>query len=387
MRIILVMQEPPLPFGSAPARWYYILLKTLVVRGYDVKAFATCSKIEDIPKVEAIFPAPEYNLRCYPSPTESGWKEKLQTLYRPYSRIFNPQLYQDLDIELKKDFDILHLEQLWCGWLGLKYINKALLNVHHLILIDQEHIKSETLHSYIQKQMMFSSERRLIQKYKYFRSCSPRLVDKIHKFNPNAKVETIPVGLDLNQYTYIPNEQRTTEPIISLIGNMSWYPGFSAAERLLTRLWPAIKQQVPNGQLQIVGWSAKSALSQYINLPDVTIEENVKNIQPYFERTSVFLYAPARGSGMKIKILEALAFGIPVVTTSEGSEGLPAEDGVHAAICDEDEGLISRTVKLLKNPELQNQQRLQGRKMLERHCNSQVTVDAIEKIYHNMLNI
>jgi hypothetical protein len=43
MRIIIVMQEPPLPFGSAPSRWYYVLLKTLVERGHNVSAFATCT--------------------------------------------------------------------------------------------------------------------------------------------------------------------------------------------------------------------------------------------------------------------------------------------------------------------------------------------------------
>ena len=96
-------------------------------------------------------------------------------------------------------------------------------------------------------------------------------------------------------------------------------------------------------------------------MPDVTIEENVSDIRPYFESTGVMLYAPGRASGMKVKILESFGFGVPVVTTSEGVEGLPAVDGVHAGVCDDDAGLIDRTVELLRDRAGQNRQRAAGR--------------------------
>ena len=62
------------------------------------------------------------------------------------------------------------------------------------------------------------------------------------------------------------------------------------------------------------------------------------------------VYAPSRGSGMKIKILEAMAFGVPVVTTSEGVEGFPAVDGVHAGVCEDDAGLIERDRRPAERP-------------------------------------
>ena len=93
------------------------------------------------------------------------------------------------------------------------------------------------------------------------------------------------------------------------------------------------------------------------------------------------LYAPGRGSGMKVKILESFGFGVPVVTTSEGVEGLPALDGVHAGVCDDDAGLIDRTVELLRDRAGQNRQRAAGRALVESHCGPKPTVDAIEQIY------
>jgi len=96
------------------------------------------------------------------------------------------------------------------------------------------------------------------------------------------------------------------------------------------------------------------------------------------------LYAPIRGSGMKIKVLEAMSFGVPVVTTTEGVEGLPAEDGVHAGIADDDQGLIDRTVAMLRDPARQNLQRRAARALVESHCSPETTVSAIESIYEAM---
>jgi hypothetical protein len=79
-----------------------------------------------------------------------------------------------------------------------------------------------------------------------------------------------------------------------------------------------------------------------------------------------------------------MAFGVPVVTTSEGVEGLPAQDGVHAGICEDDAGLIDRTVALLLDADLQNRQRLAARQLLESHCGPETTLDGIEKLYGNM---
>ncbi|MCS7318252.1 MAG: glycosyltransferase family 4 protein, partial [Candidatus Dojkabacteria bacterium] len=202
--------------------------------------------------------------------------------------------------------------------------------------------------------------------------------------NPQAHVVAVPVGIDPDLYEFIPDQRRTGRPIISVIGSMGWYPTHSAAVRLLTRLWPEIKRQVPDAQVQLVGWGAKTALKDYLGMPDVIIEENVPDTRPYFERTAVMLYAPGRGSGMKIKVLESLAYGVPVVTTSEGVEGLPAVDGEHAGICDDDAGLIERTVRLLRDPPAQNRQRTAGRALLQTHCSPKNTVNQIMSIYQEI---
>ena len=88
---------------------------------------------------------------------------------------------------------------------------------------------------------------------------------------------------------------------------------------------------------------------------------------------------------MKIKILEAMAFGVPVVTTSEGVEGLPAVDGEHAGVCEDDAGPDRpdrRPAERLR--ERQNRQRLAARGCWSRTAAQGRTVDAIEAIYDRM---
>ncbi|MFH1923635.1 MAG: glycosyltransferase family 4 protein [Planctomycetota bacterium] len=196
----------------------------------------------------------------------------------------------------------------------------------------------------------------------------------------------MPLGVDASLYPFIRAAKRVDEPVVTLIGSMHWYPGYSAARRLLTRLWPRIKARVPNARLQIVGWNACKMLHEFRALPDVVVQENVADTGPYFERTSVFLYAPERGSGMKVKILEAMAYGVPVVTTSEGVEGLPAVDGEHAGISETDAGLVERTVRLLRDPRAQNRQRIAARQLVQRHCGPAQTLDGVEAMYDRMVH-
>jgi glycosyltransferase involved in cell wall biosynthesis len=385
LRIILGMIEAPLPFGNAAARWFYVLLRELVERGHRVTAFAACGKAEEMAKAAELFPAPRYDLRCFPFAPPGGLLGKWRTLVRPYSYFFSPELRADLGRELAAGYDVLHLEQLWSGWLGLEHVERALVNVHHLCWLDLEHVRPPSLRGRFDRWLMLRTERRLIRALRHFRACSPRLAPEILKANPAAQVATIPVGLDPAQYDFIPDEKRTAEPVVSVIGSMGWYPSHSAAVRLLTRLWPEIRRRVPAARVQVVGWSARSALAEYLGMPGVTVEENVPDVRPYFERTGVMLYAPGRGSGMKIKILEAMGFGVPVVTTSEGVEGLPAVDGVHAGVAEDDEGLIERTVRLLEDRAAQDRQRGAARALLEGHCGPGPTVDAVEAAYRGMI--
>jgi polysaccharide biosynthesis protein PslH len=386
MRIILVINSPPLPFGSADARWYYVLLKELVAKGHQVTTFAVCSNLADIAKAQAIFPAPDYDLRCYPIvPGKTGIAAKIATFRQPYAYIFSDDFRRDLAIELAKPYDILHLEQLWSGWLSLAHRDRSLINIHYLHSLDGNFDRNNSIETRLRKMMTDRAELKLLTAYPNISTLSDRLSQQIQVINPQAKIYIVPLGIDLALYPFIEQRKVNPQPIVGLIGSFEWGPSYSAAERLIIKLWPEIKQRVPNARLQIVGRNARSALSKFIDTVGLEIYQDVPDTFPYFCDLDVMLYAPVAGSGMKVKVMEAFALGTIVVTTSEGVEGMSAIDQIHAGICEDDRGLIDRTVELLIDRSLAQQMRLNARQLLDRYCSPTVTVSQIEEIYTQIL--
>lgn len=385
LKIMVILVEPPLPFGNAASRWFHVLITQLEQRGHAVDVLVASGVPADIEKSKKVF-KDKKNFFIFPFGQGKSFFKKIFTFLYPQRYKFTEDFFKKMQ-ELNPDnYDIIHIEQTWGGWSGLRYTEKSLINVHHLQMIDLEFVKPASFKQALLQKSWFRAEEKILSRYPYVRSCSPRLVPYIEKWGRKEVIDVVPVSLDISLYPFIPAEKRQTQqPIVTVIGNMTWYPSISAAERLLNSLWPSIKQQVPNAVLRVVGWSARESLKKYLDMPDVEVLENVPDIQPYFEEASVMIYAPSRGSGMKIKILESLAFGIPVITTHEGSEGMPSIDMVHMGLCDDDAGLIERAVKILKDPALQETLRLKGRELLISHCGPEKTVDQIEAIYAKML--
>ena len=385
LRLLLLIPVPPLPFGSAAARWFYVLIKGLVERGHQITVFAVCNTPEEITEVQKLFTTPEYDLRCYLFLKRQSLRSKIKNIQRPYSYIFSPELQQDLNAELAKPYDIFHCEVLWSGWLGLQHKERTLINVHYLFSLDRAFDYPNTIENRFRGFLTHHAEQKLLKAFPRIITLSDRLNKHISQINPQADIHTVPLGIDFSLYPFVEKKPINKHPVVGLIGGLNWAPSYFAAVRLITKLWSEIKRQVPNAKLQIVGRSAKDALAEFAHIDDLEIYQDVADILPYFANMDVLLYAPLAGSGMKVKIMEAFALGTPVVTTSEGVEGIPAKDGVHAGICEDDEGLIARTVELLNNPSLRQERGLKARQLIENYCNPQVTVSKIEKVYEVMI--
>lgn len=376
-RVILVLIEPPLPFGNAAGRWFYVLYKGLLERGQDVTVFSTCSKPEEAEEARRLFPSPEHDLRIFQeAPGQGGIRSKIASFQEPYSYVFGPGLRAALKAELQRGFDVLHLEQLWSGWLGRRYASRAVLNIHYAFAVDLAGRPPVSMADRILKVRTAQAERALLRSYPWISTLSPRLTEWVRGLSPQAAVETVPLGIDSGLYEFRTPRPAEGPPTLGLIGSFSWQPTYSSGVRLIGTLWPEIRRQVPGCRLQVVGRQARHRLASLTDDPSVTFHEDVPDTIPYFRSTDALLYAPSAGSGMKVKVLESFGLGTPVVTNADGVEGIPAVDGVHAGIAEDDAGLIERAVTLLRDPARRASQAREARALLESHCSPQVTVDA-----------
>ncbi len=386
LRILLVLNEAPLPFGHAVGRWYSVLLRGLVERGHRVTAYATCANRKDMEPARALFPAPHFDFRPYPCPEKASIWSKWHTLRRPFSFMIHPELQRSLRGEMARRCDLLHLEGIWSGWLGDGFDpGKTVLNFHSLYDLDQPDVENSGWRSSILRTMRRRAEHGLLRRYGTLLTLTPRLKGAVARIAPHTPVHVVPLGLDATRYPFFAKESRPARPTISVIGSMNWFPSYSAAVRFLTRLWPAIQKEIPNAHAIVAGWHARQALKNFLPQQGVEVIENVPDMRPFFEESSLLLYAPERGSGMKVKVLEAFAYGVPVVTTSDGVEGIPAEDGVHAGLSDDDAGLVDRTLRVLTDSSLQESMRRAARTLVEEHCHPHAVLDGIEHCYLDIL--
>jgi glycosyltransferase involved in cell wall biosynthesis len=383
-RILLVLSNAPAPFGNAAARWYYVLLKGLQEAGYRVTAFAASTDPRETEAAYRLFPAGKFDLRCYPFPQRTGMSAKWETFRRPHSYNFSGDLRRDLRAEMALGFDVLHCEQTWTGWLGLDVPKQTVVNVHYSFQIDCAHMKPATFRERAMMVRTQQAERYLLRHFPVICTLTRPLAERVQLVNPRARVEVIPLGIDSKLYEYRERTPDAERPVIGMVGSFDWQPTFLAGQRLLCRLWPRIQAEIPGARLMLVGRNARSAMERLGSGPGVEFHENVPDTAPYFHSLNAFLYAPTHGSGMKVKVLEAFAFGAPVVTTKSGAEGLPVQSGVHAMIGDNDEELIQETLALLREPDRAAHQARAGRRLLELWCAPELAVGQFANLYETM---
>ncbi|MCL5675834.1 MAG: glycosyltransferase family 4 protein [Patescibacteria group bacterium] len=159
------------------------------------------------------------------------------------------------------------------------------------------------------------------------------------------KVELIPNGVDCDYFSKIAKIEPEA-PTVLFVGSFKWLQNRDAVSYLLTKLWPEIKKKVKNSRLWIIGNNSLKFVRQ--NGDGITIEEGVIDIRKVYSSASLLL-APIRiGGGTKFKILESMAAGLPIVTTSKGVEGLGSDtNGI--IVKDAEEELIDKAVCLLKD--------------------------------------
>src|SRR5208282_4029025 len=129
--------------------------------------------------------------------------------------------------------------------------------------------------------------------------------------------------------------------------------------------WPLVKQGFPQAKLYIAGWNAAKYLQKYSSRPDLTLVENLAHPSNFFSKAAVMVYAPSRGSGMKVKVMESMAYGVPVVTTWEGVEGFEYQNGHHCWVAETDEEIAEKVCRLLESSAERQHMRVAARALME----------------------
>ena len=180
---------------------------------------------------------------------------------------------------------------------------------------------------------------------------------------PPDKVDCLPIGVDLGQIKPV-NLQPGSKTILSF-ATMSWPPNVDAIRHFAREVYPRIKREVPEAQFTIVGGSPPQAIKALEKNPSIKVTGFVDDIRPYAEAAAVFVVPLRIGSGMRVKILDAMALGLPIVSTSVGCEGISLQPGKHAMVCDLPHRFAESVIYLLRNPHMREKIGSAGRNLVE----------------------
>jgi glycosyltransferase involved in cell wall biosynthesis len=379
-RVVVVTPEAPDPFGNAASRWYYVLLKGLAAGGHDVRALCAWTSAASAEAARARLAGSGVRLALFAYPDRAGsWRRKWATARRPYSYFIGPDLQRAVDTAAAAGYDVLHLEQMWAGYLGLAR-PRTVLSVHHLTSLDLRGAGVRSARGLLDRALMGRTERWMLRRFGAIRATTSRLATEILRANPAAFVATVPIAVDLDLYPRL--AARDEGETVGFIGSATWHIGHAAARRLLTRIWPRVRARRPAARLLLAGWGMGQAFGAHDGRDGVTVRGDVPDARrDFFERAALFAYPLERGSGMKVKVLEAMAYGLPVVATREGLEGVIDVPGSPPAAPDDDAAFAARVADLLAAPAERRRLADAGRRLVEAHFSPAATIPRIEALH------
>jgi polysaccharide biosynthesis protein PslH len=178
------------------------------------------------------------------------------------------------------------------------------------------------------------------------------------------RIIPIPIGVDTDYFAVAPRKP-ASRTLLS-IGTMYWPPNVEAMLYFWSQIWPKVKAKAPNVVLKIAGAKPTAAIRA---LPKkdaaVHVIGSVPDVRPYAEDCAAFIVPLLSGSGMRVKILNALSMGLPVVSTTVGAEGISVTNGENILLADTPEEFTDAVVRLLRDPDLGKGLGQAGRQLME----------------------
>jgi sugar transferase (PEP-CTERM/EpsH1 system associated) len=211
------------------------------------------------------------------------------------------------------------------------------------------------LYSLIQWQKLERYERACCHRATRVVACSDADARAIHRLipNPHAPISVIPNGVDTE--FYLPSDQVCAKPLTDLAlvftGKMDFRPNIDAMTWFAAEILPRIRAEVPLAHLVVVGQKPAPRVRALQRQPGIEVTGWVADTRPYIADAAVYVVPLRMGSGTRLKVLEAMAMGKAIISTTRGVEGIELASGRDALVADTPEEFARAVVALLRDRE------------------------------------
>ncbi len=204
-----------------------------------------------------------------------------------------------------------------------------------------------------------------------------------------ASVHVIPNGVDTKTLRPLPVRE-SGSPRLLFVGGAGHWPNLDAIRFFLDRIWPAVKRDRPDAELWLVGaglegvgWLGETAG----RIPGLRLVGTLGDVTSAYAETDISIVPLRVGSGTRLKILEAMALGRPVVSTSIGCEGLDVRDGEHLLVRDDPKAFAAALLLLMEDRSLARRLASSARNLVEEKYDWDVIAASLEQLYQRLMRV
>ncbi|QDT34651.1 glycosyltransferase family 4 protein [Thalassoglobus polymorphus] len=349
LKILAVTSEIPWPLNSGGhLRSFYLLREISKSASLRLVVPADPSQDENVRALIEqginVIPVPG----CVRKRHTEAWKI-LKSIVRRESYVFYRRHYwKQVAAEIRKQIELERPDLVYFDHLDSFTYRKEIgdlpfvVDMHNVYSAISQRLANETRNPL--KKAYLHHETQLIQKAEEQVAKSARSVfavsdiEREHFRSLGATfASTIPNGVNCEQYKNNKEKPNTNSREILFVGDLSWAPNISAALFLANEVIPKVRQHSNDATLTIVGRNPVPEIQTLNNLEGVTVIPNAPEILSHYHRASVLAVPLQSGGGTRLKILEAFAASLPVVSTPVGCEGLEVVDGEHLIVSKHDE--------------------------------------------------
>jgi polysaccharide biosynthesis protein PslH len=195
-------------------------------------------------------------------------------------------------------------------------------------------------------------------------------------------IEVIPNGVDLEYFK--PNAAfgaKEPQPTILFCGAMDYNPNVDGLRWYFAEMHKQIAAAMPGLQMWVVGKDPVAEVKAYGKLPNVTVTGGVPDVRPYYQKAWLQVVPIRIGGGTRLKIVESLAMGTPVVSTTMGAQGLDLQHGHDALLADTEFDFIDETLRCLRDTELRQKLVREGQQTVAERLSWEGLGARLRKIY------
>jgi glycosyltransferase involved in cell wall biosynthesis len=176
-------------------------------------------------------------------------------------------------------------------------------------------------------------------------------------------IRVVPIGVDLEYFAPSPRPERAN--VVLFEGTMHWPPNVDAVRFFCREVLPLVRREVPDAEFRIAGAKPTREVLALARMPGVSVLGFVDDMRPHVRDAAVCVVPLRAGAGMRVKILNELAMGRPVVSTTLGAEGIDVTHEESILLADEPPGFARCVVRVMTDEPLWTKLAAQGRGLVE----------------------